>query len=346
MSSTERAPGSALRPERMLRVPAELLPTSPSERHASLRDYFCDIDADAEQANGCWDLSLSWPSSLDRHVDPQLLKGLEWWGGGITPATMAFARRRQGPILTSLYDTWTLQSWCEWLSRSTPEESEGLIILHVDDHRDLAAPRLFIENNGLVDAITGDLVNLAEPDSVQRAILSGAIGMGSFLTPFVHKCPKAQVRQLCQPPKTTRTQDYKIELKAQIDTLLRPGALRPAVELIPHGRQLGIGCYRATSSLNDWLEATGVGAILLHIDMDYFNNRYDGDTDWHKNQSPHNPPIGDILNRIDGLILALRDFGVGGRIRDVVISYSPGFFPAEFWRDADARIRAGLDSLL
>jgi hypothetical protein len=98
--------------------------------------------------------------------------------------------------------------------------------------------------------------------------------------------------------------------------------------------------------VNDWLEATGTGPILLHIDMDYFSNRYDGDSDWSIQMLSHNPPIEDILNKISELVVALRDFRLGGRIQDVVISYSPGFFPAEFWRDADVRIRAGLESIL
>ncbi len=31
-----------------------------------------------------------------------------------------------------------------------------------------------------------------------------------------------------------------------------------------------------------WSNDLGPGPILVHIDMDYFNNRYDGDSDWAK----------------------------------------------------------------
>jgi hypothetical protein len=80
--------------------------------------------------------------------------------------------------------------------------------------------------------------------------------------------------------------------------------------------------------------------------MDYFNNRYDGDGDWHEREASLDPPLNIVLNEIDELVATLRDGRLGSRIEDIVISYSPGFFPAEFWRDADLRIRNGLESIL
>lgn len=331
----------------MLHVSSHLLPSSPSEQHARLRDYFCDIDAYATEAAGGWDLSLAWPAAIDRHVDLELLSGLSWWGDGTSPSTMVYARRRRGRILTSLYDTWTLQSWSEWLSRRPDAQTESVIILHVDDHRDLAAPRLFIESDGWVDAISGCPVDLRSPATVEAAILSGAIGMGSFLTPFLHACPHAEVRHLCQPPKVTRTQDYLIRTSELPDTLLRPGAPRPAIDLIPSPVQVGSGFYRATCEHTAWLENLGPGPILLHIDMDYFNNRYDGDSHWRMRSSAgQDASEQEIQHQIAQLLAALRNSGASSRIEDVVISYSPGFFPAELWQDSDERLRTGLETIL
>ena len=185
----------------MLRVPSERLPKSAVDRHAALRDYFCDKDAEAQPDGVDWRLDLTWPGGDDRHVDPRLDAGLAWWGEGVQRATMALARRRRGRILSALYDTWTLHSWSEWLANRPSGAREDLLILHVDDHRDLGTPRLFLAGDGWRDPITGSACVLDDPESVAAAIESGALGMGSFLTPFLHRFPNAEVRHLCQPPK-------------------------------------------------------------------------------------------------------------------------------------------------
>ncbi|MBI3438210.1 MAG: hypothetical protein HY054_06100, partial [Proteobacteria bacterium] len=114
------------------------------ERHAALRDYFCDKDAEAKGVADGWELSLGWPGGVERHVDPRLDEGLAWWGDGVRREAMALARRREGKVLRSLYDSWTLHSWSEWLARQSAPPS-NLTILHVDDHEDLGSPRLFTD---------------------------------------------------------------------------------------------------------------------------------------------------------------------------------------------------------
>src|SRR3546814_14959837 len=88
--------------------------------------------------------------------------------------------------------------------------------------RDLGAPRLFVEDSGWRDAITGAPCTLNDPGSVQAAIESGALGMGSFLTPFLHHFPRAEVRHLCQPPKAISTRDLCIRRTTVPDDLLEP----------------------------------------------------------------------------------------------------------------------------
>lgn len=329
----------------MISIPHDRLPSTAGERHAALRTYFCDKDARAEPTADGWNLTLDWPDGHDRHVDPLLQQGLDWWGDAVEPGTMGMSRRRAGRILSALYDTWTLHSWSEWLASKPRSAVEEVVILHVDDHKDLAPPRIFTTAQGMRDALTGSPVELFEPDSVRNAICSGAVGMGSFLTPFLHAIPSAQVRQLCQPPKATRTLDHRIELTAEKDTLLEPEALRPAVRLVPHSGAMGRGCYRITPHVGAWLDDLGSGPILLHIDMDYFNNRYDGDSDWPTRANAHDHALEVVLSKIDELTAALQLSGIGSRIDDVVVAYSPGFFPAELWAAAEARLRPGLEQL-
>ncbi len=325
-----------------LTVPLSSLSADLHQRHAQLRDYFCDKDAQATCIDERWALSLSWSDDPNRYVDPRLDEGLAWWAADIQYQDMAKARKRRGRVLLALNDTWTLQSWSEWLAR-TPQH-EDIVVLHVDDHKDLDAPRFFNRPDGWFDPISCRLVDLHVPHSVTDAIMSGALGMGSFLTPFLHRHPDTEVRHLCQGPKCTRTTDSQIILESVADTLLDPSALRPAVSLIADGQGTGHGRYRFTHDLDLWLEGLSKSRapILLHVDMDYFCNRYDGDSDHIDHPGPLNDTLPQILSRIDVLTKALHRHGLAERLVDIVIAFSPGFFPAEFWAESCDRLLIGL----
>lgn len=327
---------------RPIDLPQDRLPDDARARHTALRDYFCDKDAEVVRTAAGWRLDLGWPGGVDRHVDRELEVAFDWWGGGVVRETMAHARRRDGRFLHTLYDTWTLHSWSQWAANGVTSQGNRVVVLHVDDHFDLAPPRLIADTSGLRDAISGAKFDFLQPASVQAAILSGALGMGSFMTPFLHFAPEAEVRHLRQPPKTRRTVDYAFRRTTVQDTLLHPNAPRPAIQLIETEGASGPGSYRLAVDVGDWLNEIGEGPILLHIDMDYFNNRYDGDSDWAERPERLDPSLSAILRRIDELTDALRTAKVLNRLEDIVIAFSPGFFPAEFWAVADARLRAGL----
>lgn len=326
-----------------LLVASALLPEDTHARHGRLRDYFCDKDATATRAGGGWQLELAWPDAVDRHVDIRIAQHLAPWGG-IGLSGMATARRRSGRVLTSLYDTWSLLTWSEWVARVKPAADQRITVLHLDDHRDLMSPRLAIKGDAVVDLITGCAFNVRDPQSVLAACDSGAVGMGSFLTPFLAAFPNCDVRQLGQPPKIAGTADWAFAATTMKDDLLQPGADRLAIELRP-AAGTGPGRYRATDSLSDWLEDIQDGPVLLHVDMDYFNNRYDGDGDWIDRRRKLDPSIEVVLAHIDEVTKSLRDAGLVDRIEDAAVAFSPGFFPAEMWQPAEERLRAGLHSL-
>lgn len=326
-----------------LHVASHLLSDDPHSRHDRLRTYFCDIDAQASPIEGGWRLDLAWPSASDRHVDLRIGEALSAWGG-IGLSGMATARRRDGRVLTSLYDTWSLLTWSEWAARARLSPTDLITILHLDDHRDLMSPRLAIEGDELVDMITDEPFDVMDPASVLSACNSGAVGMGSFLTPFLLAFPNCDVRQLCQPPKIEGTQDWSFRGAVEKDDLLRPGVARPSIAL-DAAEGTGPGRYRATSDLEAWLADIDDGPIILHVDMDYFNNRYDGDGDWMDRMRALDPPLESVLQRIDEVCAAMKDKGLIERIEDAAVAFSPGFFPAEMWGAADARLRENLASL-
>ncbi|NYS60695.1 hypothetical protein [Vreelandella salicampi] len=324
-------------------LPISRLSTDPHQRHAQLRDYFCDKDAVACVQGNQWLLELGWSNEAERYVDPRLDEGLAWWGL-VEYREIAIARKRRGRLLLTLNDTWTLESWSQWLQKQPGRSHADVVVLHVDDHKDVGSPRLFQQGEGWCDPISGKVVALDQPDSVTQAIESGALGMGSFLTPFLHFAPGADVRHLCQAPKCVTTVDSVVKPVWINDTLLVPSMQRPAIKLVQDATGVGPGRYRFTNDLETWLEDVALCGkdILLHIDMDYFCNRYDGDSDFIENPGPLDIPLERVLARIDKLSAALQRHQLIERLVDITIAFSPGFFPAEYWAPTCDRLLIGL----
>jgi hypothetical protein len=335
-----------------LSIPLDRLSNNHRIRHGQLRDYFCDKDAVATISKETWRLHLHWSEDPERYVDPHLAKGLSWCGAGLKYQKIAEVRSRHEGVLLCLNDTWTLHSWSEWINENTPEME--FIVLHIDDHKDLDSPRIFFKKDEFLDLISGDTFNLYDPDSVAKAILSGSLGMGSFLTPFLYLFPSTEVRHLCQPPKCNGTTDWIIKPDSISDELLNPEVKRPSINLSPITGELNCksgvipGRYRITNNIESWLDGLppkGDGSntcFFLHIDMDYFCNRYDGDSDAINFSKPHNPELKEILKKIDEVTQSLADTDLLARLNDIVIAFSPGFFPAEYWQESCDRLLNGL----
>ena len=72
---------------------------------------------------------------------------------------------------------------------------------------------------------------------------------------------------------------------------------------------------------------------LLHIDMDYFNNRYNASTSWKENQDRHDPAFSQQKFAMDNMIASIENLCKNVEIRYVLIGISPSFYPSEFWED-------------
>lgn len=328
-----------------LHVPRAALPQDPHEREAALRTYFAQLVVRATEVANGWELALEWTSQDAMYIDPGLAAGLDWWSqnyGPISIAEIPTSSTLQDRFLLAVEDAWTLCSWSRWLKNTAALPSQ-VTVLHLDDHNDLMSPRVVVEPTGWIDAITSATVDLREPVTVAAAIRSGAVGIGSFIAPFVHAMPRVDIRHLCArryaragPPPC------RLMPVMESDTLLAPGRPRLAVKAESSSPPDGTHRYQATDDLDVWLDAIAPGPVLLHVDMDYFNNRYDGDSDWRMLPDRYDPPLEFVLARIDEVFAALRSTGMLARIEDVAIALSPGFFPADLWPQSIERVKRHL----
>lgn len=321
-------------------LPQSRLPEDQELRREFLEGYFGDLIPTSIPGPEGWQVDLHWPDDESFFVDPLLRRHLDWWRVG-TP----FSGIREQVVGTdtgqlSLDDAWTLFGWSRWLharhARGCPPSD--VAIIHVDDHRDMMSPRIGWDGAMWRDLLSGEPFSVHDPSSVRAAILNGAVGIGSFFAPFLQELPSVIVRHLCQSAALAEDgRESTLCRQTVLDTVLQPGHLRPAVAVIPDDSHAGAvggvmcGTYRFSRSLEWCLSGLPECPVLLHIDMDYFNNRYDRDSDWRERPGRHDPCTRAILESVDELFAALHDHRVVDRIENVTVALSPGFFPSEFW---------------
>lgn len=336
----------------MIFLPRDVLPQDKAARSQLLHEYFVGQCVSSTLIDDVWSIDVRFPDFFDYYVDPYLAEGLAWWQSGLSVSEIPFAVKKDQGFQLSLNDSWTLFAWSQWLSSVYIEKNKlpsEIVVLHVDDHDDLMSPRVWNEEFGWNDAITRKSLNLLEPESVSNAIRSGAIGVGSFIAPLLHSIQKVQIRHLCATNYSVLRQGcYSLMPTLVSDQLLSPNSKRLAVELHAYqdltSKKNSKSTYRVTADVNEWLRDLPVNIpILLHIDMDYFNNRFNGDSDWELHTDRYDPSVEEVITLIDAMFSALYENGAIDKICDIEVALSPAFFPAELWKPAVDRIRYHLN---
>lgn len=320
----------------MIEISRALLPVDGPEIDRTLQEYFAFERVPRWRTAGpVIEVELSAPPSWDYYVDPKIREVLHDLAPEIGLAEVGSASLRFGRFNVPLIDSFTLLAWSRWLERrrdraGTPAH---VLLLHVDDHDDLMSPRVLIEETRMYDAITGSRISLTNPASVAAAIDSGSIGMGSFIAPLLWEMPQVQIRHLAaQPPVNV----VPVEASFTPDVFLAPG--KPRLEIVTSTDSEARHSYERTPSLTAWLNDLPDWPMLLHLDLDYFNNRFDGDSAWYDRKRIHDPPAEKMGAAVDALFDNLVASGALDRIEDVSIAVSVGFFPAEYWSPTLERI--------
>lgn len=290
--------------------------------------------------------------------------------------------------LLAFDDSWTAAGWSAWWSGArASNRAIDVVVLHADDHKDVTSPFLTPDGDAWIDLLTGRAMSLREPRSVADAVVSGAIGIGSFIAPWLHTWHRMELRHL-------RAGGPPIERAALLPSYARVdesvGIRRPTITMRSAGNALderdehreqgepdAVASLRSGTSSSRHVDSTTVSpvvssgasasvssiavadesvyigtddlaawtadipadaAVLLHIDLDYFNDRHGGG-----HPSPgRDPSEFESLIRVREICTALAARGLAARIEHTAICCSPGFCPSERWEALLWHLRDGL----
>lgn len=276
-------------------------------------------------------LEIDGPDVSHQVIDPDLEAGLRWLGIRSDAQSRLNFREERQRFSLALED-----SWCGvFLARhlATLRDDEPLTIIHLDDHTDMMSTLLAIESDAdgslvLQDPLSGAAFDPASPADWHSAIASGAISIGSFLTPFFALDRIVEVFHL--KADLEKAESFAVAPQATSHELLARYRFH-AIELanIADGANTK-RLYRRSNDANELLAQLAEGRrAAIHIDLDYFLNDYNGNA-WQVGEIDMVAMHKCALERLDHFFSALDRSGVS--IACWMIGVSPGFCSARHWR--------------
>lgn len=324
-------------PDRYLRIAYNRLPEEKEERRKILEQCFPEhlpsvsksrkewiVRLERQKAEyGCWD------------IDKDLKKGISWWDKTLDFNNIVDSKKMFNKGLVALEDQWMPYAWSQFFS-TKKKLPKKMILIHLDDHKDMQSPNISVrEDKMLYDTITGNTINFLNPNSIYCAIQSGAIGKGSMITPLVWSLKEIYILHFSF--RSQRTEYFQLNKKLNEDCLkLGSGNIALGFEKVyskPCQQYFEKHAYVSSNNFEDLnLLKCLEGDIFLHIDMDYFSNRFDGNSKWQEEPTRHHEPsLKEQKDHIKLFFDNLEFFSLQKRIVNTSIGLSPNFHPAEYW---------------
>ena len=312
------------------------LPFEEEARMDAVHDYFSDHLIQVNDTPTQLQLSLQ-RSNYDYCEDIGV--GLGWLGVGRDDVRDFYIPGQQSFLC--LLESWIPYGWSMFLAKNNYQPN-GISILHFDDHKDMMSPKIGLYGTDWKDMLTHASVDMGAPETIKQAVLSGAITLGSMMTPLLHHLNRIDVFHLAHGVSNTA---MNIDPTTIADYMLEPGRRRMAVDISSsltsaHG---GVSRYLRAAEIAEIANAIHPKMdIFLHIDMDYFNNRYNGSDEWRHRPARNDQPLGLQKENISRICDSLVRAGIAKRISHVSIGISPSFYPSEYWEEAITYLIHGL----
>lgn len=231
-----------------------------------------------------------------------------------------------------LSECWLPYAWSVIRSKEN-FEIKHLTIIHIDDHSDLMSPLISYNGIWCKDLLTQQSVKFDNPNSIKSAVKSGAITIGSMLTPIINSVENVNVLHLKQD--LIKKTQFKMIFESVLDSTFYKKTHRLNINYLPIIPEKQVNkLYVKTSKISDLFSLLDKNTkILLHIDMDYFNNRFNGSTSWKQDSSFLHDPNLEIQKKV--MLILCNELGKLNKMHHidyVFIGVSPSFYPAEFWK--------------
>lgn len=232
-----------------------------------LRRIVCSVKFELVEEESA--VRLLGPEMSYHQADPYLQRRLEemWMGRGDILSYMCRTER----IDVCFEDSWTGYFIAERFEKS--RRGDNLTIIHLDDHTDMMATLLYFSGDGLVDPTNGAPFDPRCSSSWRSAIHSGAINIGNYMTPLYYSGSHIHIRHVNNLPEHS---DFRWILREPCQYNLIPEKQFATIAKLDSPIPGVVGSYCAASSPETVLHKNSSDWTIIHIDLDYFINDFNG----------------------------------------------------------------------
>ena len=211
------------------------------------------------------------PDTSYHSLDPYLETGLEYFG-----LNLKFDNVGQFWSVKDAFDVCMEDSWCgrflathlQLLPANGPVNN-----IHLDDHTDMMST-LMAPGRPLINPLTDHEFQPTEPADWDDAIISGAIGIGSFLTSFYNLERPVHIMHLREGLPSL--EKYRVQPAVRTHRLLEEASFFD-IQLSQETDLTGFThTYSSSSKISDLLHDANSQRYVVHIDLDYFINDFNG----------------------------------------------------------------------
>lgn len=305
----------------IIRISKSKLPSNSADALEFIYDYFNGFDIDCTELSEYYQLSIR-PNLYTYCED--LTQGLNFLG--IAENEISQYCVINDNMALCLSENWLPYAFAKMRERDNAK-FEKCFFIHIDDHSDLMSPFVDKKDHCYFNMITNEQVDFRNSESLKHAILSGSITIGSMLSAIVYSLSQVYIFHLKQNAPRNECWIRKTTIK---DCMFL--ANRLSVSLDQRKTLEHQGNYFCTSDFSE-IKAKIPKNIpcVLHVDMDYFNNRYNASTDWNNCDNIHNPSWSKQKEKIDEIIRYVKTIQSITEIKYVLLGVSPSFYPVEYW---------------
>jgi len=256
-------------------------------------------------------------------ADPYLQDVLGRFATSHTPDGILSYRSDAG-----LFDLCFEDSWSGYFIANRYRKNgrhDDLVLIHLDDHTDMMSTLLCQTGGALIDPVTGATFDPLSPNDWESAIYSGAVSIGNFVTPFYYSGAKVHVRHVNNSDGCGSLSF--ISRKADLYDLV-PGKQFAGISKASFPEPSSMGTYLAGSNSAELLNDIPQGWTVVHIDLDYFINDFDG-ASRGKNYLPGTALQFEAMRKMDQFFSSMAN--LRQNVDQWIIATSPGFCCALHW---------------
>lgn len=269
-------------------------------------------------------LRICGPDLSYHKADPYLLQELAGITGDMPMSGIASYRSVKDLYDLCFEDCWSGYFIADQLRRY--HSQEDLVLVHLDHHTDMMPTLLSRVESGLCDPVSGNRFNPMVQKDWESAICTGSITIGNYLTPIYYSGHKLHIRHINNYTTSTYRQ-YNVIWDSRCYRLI-PGMNFAAIRKKLSDWQRSVGSYLGGQSADEVLQEIPPGRMIVHIDLDYFINDFNGNIGGNCFRS-HSEARDEASRKLERFFDALSK--VTTDIDRWIIATSPGFCSARHW---------------